>query len=93
MDVILKDNEVLIQLFRNKEEVYVNSIVIPPNNKYRQYGKVIAVGKKVYDIEKNKFVVIPNFIDLRNEKKFMLNNEEYLLLDQHKVIAELCLVE
>jgi len=91
MDVVLKDNEVLIQLFRNKEEVYINSIAILPNNKYKQYGKVIAIGKKVYDIEKNMFVIIPNFVDLKNEKKFMLNNDEYLILNQNRIVGELCL--
>jgi|GEM_PF-5197986 len=85
----LKEEEVLLELFINNTEFIINKIIINPDKKYRQYALVVAKGDKVYDIDVGRLVLIPNFIDLREEKKFAISGKEYLILNQKRLVAEL----
>lgn len=88
--MILKKNEVLIKLIKNDCEVYIGSIVVPPNNKWRQYGVVVNYGADVDSLGVNDLVLIPNFVDLKEHKKFTFNYKDYyLLLPVDKIIGVL----
>lgn len=86
--MILKNNEVLIKLIKNDTEVYIGDIIVPPDNKWRQYGIVSEVGSNVDSLKINDLVLIPNFVDLKEDKKFTFDYKNYyLLLPINKIIA------